>query len=117
MLKIENSHETRKIMDMPANVYRTGLFTAGRTARPATPEEMVNFKAIFEDDEPRTTADMLADADAALQRSYEAEARRKADDPMPFGGDPSAALVVPEEVLKRSAEANKELAEIRKQSR
>ena len=105
-------------MDMPANVYRTGLFTAGREARPATPEEMVNFKAIFEDDEPRTTADMLADADAALQRAYEGEAKRKAaaDVPVPFGGDPAAALVVPDEVLKRSAEANRELAEIRKQN-
>ena len=103
--------------EMPANVYRTGLFTAGREARPATPEEMVNFKAIFEDDEPRTTADMLADADAALRRYYEAEARRKADVPVPFGGDPAAALVVPDEVLRRSAEANIELAEIRRQER
>ena len=104
--------------DMPANVYRTGLFTAGREARPATPEEMVNFKAIFEDDEPRSTADILADADAALQRAYEGEAKRKAAAgvPVPFGGDPAAALVVPDEVLKRSAEANKELAEIRRQS-
>ena len=103
---------------MPANVYRTGLFTAGREARPATPEEMVNFKAIFEDDEPRTTADILADADAALQRAYEGEAKRKAASgaPVPFGGDPAAAFVVPDEVLKRSAEANKELAEIRRQS-
>ena len=102
---------------MPANVYRTGIFTAGRIARPATAEEMMNFKAIFEDDEPRTVAEMLADADAALERSYAAEAKRKAEVPVPFGGDPAAALVVPDEVLRRSAEANRELAEIRRQTR
>ena len=97
-----------------------------RYLRPATPEEMKTFQSmvgIFSDSdehEPRrTTADILADADAAIARAkarQEAEETAEAAAPvMPVPIDPNAPVILPEAVIARAAEVKAQLEEWRKE--